>query len=109
MIDGLRPGIAPITPGLDTPLTGAANATPTGAAAATGGSFVDSIGAAVSALNTQLTGADSAMTSFAAGESSADLHQVLLQMQEASIALSTATAVRDRLLDAYGEVMRLNV
>jgi flagellar hook-basal body complex protein FliE len=104
MVDAIRPAITPLAPGLAAPIS----ATPEPGSASRA-DFASAIGDAVGALNSQLTGADAAMTSFAAGESSADLHQVLLQMQEASIAISTATAVRDRLLDAYGEVMRLNV
>jgi flagellar hook-basal body complex protein FliE len=48
------------------------------------------------------------MADFAAG-GSADLHTVMLQMQEASIGLKTGIAVRDRLLEAYQEIMRLSI
>lgn len=83
---------------------------PTGAPAAAGsGSFMDAIGSAVSSLNATVSGADSAMASIAAGGTGADMHQVLLQMQEAQISISTATAVRDRLIEAYAEISRLNI
>ena len=45
------------------------------------------------------------MTSFAAG-GSADMHTVMLQMEEASVSLKAAVDVRDKLLEAYQEIMR---
>jgi flagellar hook-basal body complex protein FliE len=79
-----------------------------GATPAPAGSFVDSLSDALGSLNTQLVGADASMADFAAG-GSADLHTVMLQMQEASIGLKTGIAVRDRLLEAYQEIMRLSI
>ena len=73
-----------------------------------GGSFLDSLGDALGDLNTQLNTADASMASFASG-GSADLHTVMLELQQASIGLKTGIAVRDKLLDAYQEIMRLQV
>jgi flagellar hook-basal body complex protein FliE len=80
----------------------------TGAGSASGGSFIDSLGEALGSLNTQLVGADASMADFAAG-GSADIHTVMLDMQEASLGLKTGLAVRDRLLEAYQEIMRLSI
>jgi flagellar hook-basal body complex protein FliE len=79
-----------------------------GATGASGGSFIDSLGDALGSLNTQLVGADASMADFAAG-GSADIHTVMLDMQEASLGLKTGLAVRDRLLEAYQEIMRLSI
>jgi flagellar hook-basal body complex protein FliE len=73
-----------------------------------GGSFLDSLGDALGDLNTQLNTADASMANFASG-GSADLHTVMLELQQASIGLKTGIAVRDRLLEAYQEIMRLQV
>jgi flagellar hook-basal body complex protein FliE len=73
-----------------------------------GGSFLDSLGDALNGLNTQLNTADASMASFASG-GSADLHTVMLELQQASIGLKTGIAVRDKLLEAYQEIMRLQV
>ena len=70
-----------------------------------GDSFLNSLSDAFGQLNGQLTSADTAMADFASG-GSADLHTVMLQMEEASISLKTATTVRDKLLEAYSEIMR---
>lgn len=73
-----------------------------------GQGFVESLGEAFGQLNSQLTSADAAMADFAAGGSS-DLHTVMLQMQEASIGLQVGIQVRDKLLEAYQEIMRLQL
>jgi flagellar hook-basal body complex protein FliE len=72
---------------------------------APGDSFLNSLSDAFSQLNGQLTAADSSMADFAAG-GSADLHTVMLQMEEASVSLKAAIDVRDKLLGAYQEIMR---
>jgi flagellar hook-basal body complex protein FliE len=48
------------------------------------------------------------MANFAAG-GSADLHTVMLQMEEASMSLKATVDVRDKLLEAYQEIMRTQV
>jgi flagellar hook-basal body complex protein FliE len=73
-----------------------------------GGSFLDQLGNALGQLNTQVNGADGAMASFAAG-GSADIHTVMLELQQASIGLKTGIAVRDKLLEAYQDLMRIQV
>jgi flagellar hook-basal body complex protein FliE len=77
-------------------------------ASSSGNSFLDAIGSALGQLNTQVNGADAAMASFAAG-GSADIHTVMLELQQASIGLKTGIAVRDKLLEAYQELMRIQV
>ena len=86
-----------------------AAATTTGTdASSSGNSFLDAIGNALGQLNTQVTGADAAMSQFAAG-GSADIHTVMLELQQASIGLKTGIAVRDKLLEAYQDLMRIQV
>jgi flagellar hook-basal body complex protein FliE len=75
---------------------------------AAGGGFFDAIGQALEGLNAQLTDADAAMAEFASG-GSADLHTVMLEMQEASLGLKVGVQVRDRLLEAYQEIMRMQL
>jgi flagellar hook-basal body complex protein FliE len=72
---------------------------------APGDSFLNSLGDALNQLNGQLTSADASMADFASG-GSADLSTVMLQMQEASLSLKAGVDVRDKLLEAYQEIMR---
>jgi flagellar hook-basal body complex protein FliE len=89
-------------------LNGAGAVDGSGAGASSGNSFLNSLSDAFGSLNTQLTSADASMADFASG-GSADLHTVMLQMEEASVSLKTATAVRDKLLEAYQEIMRTQI
>jgi flagellar hook-basal body complex protein FliE len=84
--------------------TGAVDGTAVGTQAP-GSSFLNSLSDSIGQLNTQMTSADAAMSDFASG-GSADLHTVMLQMDEASLSLKTATTVRDKVLEAYQEIMR---
>ena len=99
----------PILAGID-PVKSAADVANVGATGATGtgGSFVDALGDALDRLNSQLTQADASAAAFASGQS-ADIGTVMLEMQEASLGLKLGTQVRDRLLDAYRDVMRLSL
>ncbi len=92
--------------GLDTGTVGTAGGA--SGAGQSSGSFLDSLGDALSRLNGQMSTADASMQSFAAG-GSADIQTVMLQMQEASLGLQVGLQVRDRLLEAYNAIMRLQV
>lgn len=72
---------------------------------APGDSFLNSLSDAFGQLNGQLNAADSSMANFAAG-GSADVQTVMLQMEEASVSLKAAVDVRDKILEAYQEIMR---
>lgn len=87
---------------------GGIDTAPGGTTSGAADSFLDTIGAAAARLNADLVSADAAMATFAAG-GSADLHTVVLQMQEASLQLKLGVQIRDRLLEAYQDIMRLQV
>ena len=44
-----------------------------------------------------------------AGGEDVDLHQVMIAAEENDVNFRVALAIRDRLVDAYREVMRMNV
>ena len=59
-------------------------------------------------MSTGITPINSAIAKLAAGED-VDLHQVMLSMQEADIAFQLALQTRNKLVDAYQEIMRMQV
>jgi flagellar hook-basal body complex protein FliE len=73
-----------------------------------GKSFGQMLESAIADVNAaQLRSAD--LTGrFAAGEP-LDVHQVMIASQEAGVALNLALQVRNKLVDAYQEVMRVNI
>lgn len=96
-------GVSGISP---TERAGTANI---GTAGSNGGaSFMDTLQSALGQLNSNLSSADSMVSSFAAG-GNADISNVMIEMQQASLELKLGTQVRDKLLESYQEIMRLQV
>lgn len=59
-------------------------------------------------LNTQLVTAEQGIQKVAAG-TAGNLHEVMLQLEQARLALQVAAQVRSRVLEAYQDVMRMQV
>jgi len=94
--------IAPLPVGADTGVGGALSGQ--------GGiapSFADTLKSAVADANTKSQEADRQVEALMVGEGS--LHRTMLAMQDASVAMETVIAVRNRALEAYQEVMRMPV
>jgi flagellar hook-basal body complex protein FliE len=94
-------GISPIKPILPTLGTGA---TPAVGGADFGSALKDAVGA-LGQLGAQ---ADASSLSMAKGDP-IDLHEVMLNTEQASLGFSMALQVRNKLVDAYTEVMRMSV
>lgn len=62
----------------------------------------------VGAVNASLVNADNDINKLAAGEATS-LHDVMIRMEEAKLSFQLLAQVRNRLLDAYQEVMRMQV
>jgi len=81
----------------------------TGAASEpTGATFGKILQDAIGEVNKAQVHAADLSTRFAAGEPM-DVHQVMIASQEASVALNLAIQVRNKLVDGYQELMRVNV
>ena len=59
-------------------------------------------------VNQDLVHADQAVQGLAAGETE-NLHQVMIALEEARLSLQLVAQVRNRLLEAYQEVLRMQV
>lgn len=66
------------------------------------------LGEAIEKLDENQKAADQGITQLMAGEA-VDLHQVMLQMEESMINLNLALQVRNKVIEAYQEVQRLQV
>ena len=93
-------GISPLTPRL--PGAGAPAGQPAGA------DFGSALKQAVEALNQLGTQADASSLALAKGDP-IDIHEVMLNTEQASLGFSMAVQVRNKLVDAYTEVMRMSV
>ena len=70
--------------------------------------FLDIVKGFVADVNTHQAQAGKAVQGFIAGEIT-DLHQVTVAIQEAGIALDLLIEVRNRTMDAFQEIMRMQV
>jgi flagellar hook-basal body complex protein FliE len=105
------PGISMQVPGLKTQTIGNTQAptgpAATGAASASSG-FGQALTNAISDLNQTQGAADDASVRMAAGDP-IDLHEVMLARETASLHFQLAVQVRNKLVEAYQDVMRMQV
>lgn len=72
-----------------------------------GASFADLLKSALAEVNRLQQEAEEASLRLATGE--AELHQVMIAAEKANISLQLTLAIRNKLLDAYHEIMRMQV
>lgn len=82
-----------------------------GAAASSGAapaSFSQRLQAEFEAVNSKLVGAETELQQLAAGKTT-DLHHVMLAMEDARLSFQLLVQVRNKVLEAYQDVMRMQV
>ncbi len=95
---GIRPPLAetrPGAPGVD-------------GGAASGPSFGEALEDALRTVDGNLTGSEARATEYVGG-GNVDLHNVIIDLERADLNLRTMIQVRNKLLEAYKEVMRIPV
>ncbi|MGA2540479.1 MAG: flagellar hook-basal body complex protein FliE [Verrucomicrobiota bacterium] len=95
------PDLQQLSPGLD--LTAPA-ATPTSGSA----SFSNVLGGFIQEVSDKQAAASDAVTGLLGGKN-VSLHQTMISMEEASVSFQLMVEVRNRLLDSYQELMRMQV
>lgn len=79
------------------------------AAAETGGTdFSTWLSREMSALNSQLENADSLVQQLAVGKNT-NLHQIMMGLEQAKLSFELAVQVRNKLLEGYQEIMRMQI
>ena len=75
---------------------------------ADGADFASALEDAVQSTDQTLRAGDQAAMAMAAGED-VGLHETMIAVEKADIAFRTLTAVKNRALEAYNEVMRMQI
>jgi len=75
---------------------------------ADGGSFGSKIKNAISEVNNLQTEADTIANKLASGEA-VEIHQAMIAMQKASTALQFTIQVRNKIIEAYQEIMKMQL
>ena len=70
--------------------------------------FVDTLVEAMRQVDQQIKEADRAAEAFASG-ASGNIHEVMIAAEKAELSLSLASGIRNKLLEAYREIMRMQV
>ncbi len=78
------------------------------AAQPSGDSFASMLGKMVSEVNEQQASASQSVAALQGGQN-IPLHQAVVAMEEANVSFQLMVEVRNRLLDAYQEIMRMQV
>jgi flagellar hook-basal body complex protein FliE len=71
-------------------------------------SFADTLESALDSVNESQAQADDKLAELAAGKTP-DLHGTMIALQEADITLRTMVSVRDKVVDAYQQVMNMQI
>ena len=71
-------------------------------------SFSDALSNAVSEINAKQLAASNAVNGLLSGQD-VSLHQAMIAMQEANVSFQLMVEVRNKLLDSYQELMRMQV
>jgi flagellar hook-basal body complex protein FliE len=71
-------------------------------------SFSNLLEEAISEVNTLQNRADQMMEKLATGEVK-DLHQVMIALEEANLALQLTLQIRNKVIEAYQEIMRMQI
>jgi len=95
------PDLKQLSPGLDL-------SAPTAAPTSGGASFSSVLGGFVQEVSDKQTAASDAVAGLLGGKN-VSLHQTMISMEEASVSFQLMVEVRNRLLDSYQELMRMQV
>jgi flagellar hook-basal body complex protein FliE len=95
------PDLQKLTSGSD--VTAPASVAPSGSA-----SFSNVLGGFIQEVSDKQTAANDAVTGLLSGKN-VSLHQTMISMEEASVSFQLMVEVRNRLLDSYQELMRMQV
>jgi len=77
-------------------------------AASGGKSFADTLQGAMDSVNESHVKADDKLAELATGQTP-DIHGTMIALQEADITLRTMVSVRDKVVDAYQQVMNMQI
>jgi flagellar hook-basal body complex protein FliE len=73
-----------------------------------GGGFLETLSKTMDEVNEEQLSADQAIKDVVAGKSK-NIHETMLQIQKAELSLKTMMQVRNKILEAYKEIMRMQV
>jgi len=101
------PDLQKLSPGLDLTSSGAGSAS-SAVSSSGGASFSNVLGGFIQDVSDKQAAANNAVTGLLGGKD-VSLHQTMISIEEASVSFQLMVEVRNRLLDSYQELMRMQV
>jgi flagellar hook-basal body complex protein FliE len=101
-------GIEPIQAIAAEPSLAPLSAAAAGVQGAPGGQFGQLVSQGLERVNTQLLGTQTDLQQLALGQAGS-VHQVMIRMEEARLSFQLMMQVRNRVLEAYQDVMRMQL
>jgi flagellar hook-basal body complex protein FliE len=101
-MDMIAPGMKPVMPG------DVGQPQPLSPAQPSGDSFATMLGRMVSEVNAQQNSAAQTVGALQGGQN-VPLHQAVISMEEANVSFQLMVEVRNRLLESYQEIMRMQI
>jgi flagellar hook-basal body complex protein FliE len=86
-----------------------ADPSPPPASSASAAPFADTLQSALNRVDNTVASADQKAQSFASGNQSTSLSDVMISLEEANLAVQGAAAARDKIVAAYNTVMNMPV
>ena len=71
--------------------------------------FAQTLKSAIDQVNQAQQGANGMAEKFAAGDSNTNLHEVMIELQKASVSFQEMIQVRNKLVSAYQDMMNMQV
>lgn len=90
-------------------LAATAQARPSEAVSETGGGFAELLKSSIDAVNEAQTSASDMAAALERGDKSVALPEVMIALQKASLSFQAMTEVRNRLVNAYQEIMNMPI
>jgi flagellar hook-basal body complex protein FliE len=107
--NGIAADLKPVIPQYELGKLAPTTLQPTPAVIApTGGTFESTLGRMVAEVNTKQTAAGEAVAGLVTGQN-VPLHRAMIAMEEASVSFQLMVEVRNKLLESYQELMRMQV
>jgi flagellar hook-basal body complex protein FliE len=108
-LSGAAPnGVLPSIPAPDLAALNSDSGPQAAAAVQSGGSFQNLLGEFVGEVNNKQLAAGDAISGLMSGKN-VTLHQAMISMEEASVSFQMMVEVRNKLLDSYQELMRMQI
>jgi flagellar hook-basal body complex protein FliE len=108
-VAGILSALSAVNSLANTPASSASDPSQLSASGSSAANFSDTLQSALNRVDGAIATANEKAKAFAAGDQSVSLSDVMVSLEQANLALQAASAVRDKVVAAYSNVMNMPV